>query len=297
MIFNRQLESFMVVAECGSLLQASHKLYITPPALAQQMNLLEESLGFKLFNRSHQGMELTSSGEILYSELKPIFRLLQSAIIQAEAASRREENKLQIGYHLEDDIGCLETVCNRFLSEYPNTQISFKGMSYDSLPDAVKSETIDLAIMFCKDRIQDMGLAFSPFMKIYSVIWVPPHHPLAHRKTLQIEDLRGEQVSFPKLNDLEDADRFRKHLQENEPEISIVELEYDSSITLKSSIENCLVYLSMPFGKKIYPMVPIKLEKEEQAEAVFVYHSPPTKEAQIFMELAEETFYKSPISL
>ena len=182
MIFNRQLESFMVVADCGSLLQASHKLFITPPALSQQMNLLEESLGFKLFIRSNQGMQLTPSGEILYTRLKPILKELDLAVSQAAAAAKREENVLQIGYHAEDDIGILETVVNQFLERYPEYQISFTGMTYDSLADSVKNGTIDLAIMFNKEQIHKMGLSLFTFYEyLHSDLGAPQSPPSKER--------------------------------------------------------------------------------------------------------------------
>lgn len=60
---NRWMRSFLLIAEKGSISQAAAALYISPVALHQQLNLMEESLGFKLFVRSRKGVALTPAGE------------------------------------------------------------------------------------------------------------------------------------------------------------------------------------------------------------------------------------------
>ena len=41
-MYNPQLETFLCVAECGSFNKAAEKLFISPPAVIKQINLLEE---------------------------------------------------------------------------------------------------------------------------------------------------------------------------------------------------------------------------------------------------------------
>lgn len=62
MMYNTQLDTFLKVAELGSFNKAADALYITPPAVTKQINLLEEDLGVTLFVRSHRGLKLTPAG-------------------------------------------------------------------------------------------------------------------------------------------------------------------------------------------------------------------------------------------
>ena len=50
-MYNPQLETFLCVAECGSFNKAAEKLFISPPAVIKQINLLEENLDLQLFVR------------------------------------------------------------------------------------------------------------------------------------------------------------------------------------------------------------------------------------------------------
>ena len=48
-MYNPQLETFLHVADAGSFSRAAEEAYITPTTVIKQINLLEESLGVKLF--------------------------------------------------------------------------------------------------------------------------------------------------------------------------------------------------------------------------------------------------------
>ena len=64
-MYNRQLDTFLKVAELGSFSKAAEALYITPSAVIQQINNLEQSLQVNLFIRTKRGTHLTPAGEYL----------------------------------------------------------------------------------------------------------------------------------------------------------------------------------------------------------------------------------------
>ncbi len=49
-MYNPQLETFVCVVEAGSFNKAAERLYISPPAVIKQINLLEENLDLQLFD-------------------------------------------------------------------------------------------------------------------------------------------------------------------------------------------------------------------------------------------------------
>lgn len=51
-MYNHQLDTFIVVADSGSFNKAAEALFISPPAVIKQINLLEDSLGVRLFTRT-----------------------------------------------------------------------------------------------------------------------------------------------------------------------------------------------------------------------------------------------------
>ena len=79
-MYNPQLETFLRVADAGSFNKAAEESYITPTAVIKQINLLEESLGVKLFDRSHRGLQLTKAGRSMYQDAKYIIQYSATVI-------------------------------------------------------------------------------------------------------------------------------------------------------------------------------------------------------------------------
>ena len=60
-MYNHQLETFIRVANEGSFNKAAEESHITPTAIIKQINLLEDSLVVKLFERTPRTRRLRSS--------------------------------------------------------------------------------------------------------------------------------------------------------------------------------------------------------------------------------------------
>lgn len=59
------LKSFYEVASAKSISKIANSSHISQPALSQQLQRLEDSLGFKLLERSNKGVELTEAGKVV----------------------------------------------------------------------------------------------------------------------------------------------------------------------------------------------------------------------------------------
>jgi DNA-binding transcriptional LysR family regulator len=68
----RLLRYFTVVAEELHVGHAAARLYISQPALSQQIRSLEQQVGLPLFVRHPRGLELTEAGEVLLTEAREL---------------------------------------------------------------------------------------------------------------------------------------------------------------------------------------------------------------------------------
>ena len=62
---SRQIQTFLTVAETLNFTEAAERLYSSQPSISRNISLLEEELGFKLFERGNNYVTLTQSGAIM----------------------------------------------------------------------------------------------------------------------------------------------------------------------------------------------------------------------------------------
>jgi LysR family glycine cleavage system transcriptional activator len=73
------LRAFEVTGRTGSLSAASRELGVSVGAVSRHVNLLEEYLGYKLFERQHSGMVLTQWGAHYHDQILTAFDLIDAA--------------------------------------------------------------------------------------------------------------------------------------------------------------------------------------------------------------------------
>ncbi len=60
------LESFVAVVECGSIVAAATKLHMTQSAISKRLQNLEDDLGVPLLDRQKRPLQLTPAGRATY---------------------------------------------------------------------------------------------------------------------------------------------------------------------------------------------------------------------------------------
>lgn len=82
------LEAFVQVARTGSVKAAAEELALSAPALSRRIQALERFMGFPLFDRRHQQLEINKNGSRLLSEIAPALDALSAAIEAATSGVR-----------------------------------------------------------------------------------------------------------------------------------------------------------------------------------------------------------------
>ena len=88
--------TFKSVYKNGNFSMAAKELFISQPAVSQQISMLEAHVGYKLFNRKSKGVEPTEYA-----------KLLNNLIIEAEAIRHAAEagrrGAVKIAFDLRDE--------------------------------------------------------------------------------------------------------------------------------------------------------------------------------------------------
>jgi DNA-binding transcriptional LysR family regulator len=185
----RQLKYFITTAECGSVAEASRKLYIAQPSVSTAIKQLEDSFGVQLFIRHHaQGVSLTPSGARFYRKAQELLRVAHEFEQNALA-----DNDVVSG---QIDIGCFETVAPLYLprliagfkKRWPGVEIRIRDGEQQELVQALTAGSIDMAMLFEHDlggSIETTPLM--PPQQPYALL--PADHRFAQQAKVSLADL------------------------------------------------------------------------------------------------------------
>lgn len=182
----RQLEFFVAIAETGSFVRASERLYVGQPAVSQQLGRLERELGVRLFDRSTRHVSLTAAGERLLPEAR--------ATLTAVSRFRRLAAEVSTGANLVLRLGSshgLGDRLHRMLEELtaaaPDLSVRLTRAPRAERLAAVRSGELDAA--FVRVMESAPGLELLPVWEDQLLVALPKDHPLAAEQTLALHQL------------------------------------------------------------------------------------------------------------
>lgn len=229
-MYNPQLETFIRVAYCGSFNKAAEELYISPPAVIKQINLLESSLNLQLFIRTHRGLILTDAGKSLYHDTKYIIQYCRDSVNRARNAMQKEETVIRIGtspmtpgQFLMDMWSNIHEIC---------PDIKFKLVPFDNtLENSVEilknlGKNIDIVAglfdeEFLKSRkCAGLLLSYEPIRCAVSI-----YNELSNKSRLSVTDLYNHDFMLIKRGWNKCLDMMRDDLMQNHSQINIVDFD------------------------------------------------------------------------
>ena len=290
-MYNHQLDALIKAAETGSFSKAANAMFISTPAFVQQINLLEEGCGLKLFSRSNRGVKLTPAGQSLYEDAKTIVRLSGEALERAHRIAESSESTVRIGTSLLFKCRMFPDVWSRVSEQCP-------GLKVEILPI---SEHANLADLFSNlgiryDLIEGVygsaayqGLCqFLELQRTPICCAVSREHRLFGVKKLALEDLNGEYVVMPIKGLSEELDRLRREIRERYPTIQIIDSPYYGVDTFVLCEVNPYVLITQQVYADIHPnLCTIPLEIPYTMPYGLMYAHAPSVATKAFLKAVQ----------
>lgn len=228
----RHLRYFLTLAEELHFGRAAARLHIQQPPLSRQIQVLEEELGFPLFERSRRRVELTPAGAALYGRAQQVFDALDVAVHDARSAAQGETGRLVIGYPSSLAYSGLAELLRAFRTRFPGVELTLRELSPGEQIDALKAGSQDVG--FVRSSPEDPALASELVRREPLMVVLPDDHPLAKRRTVALGTLRHEPfVMFPRargpaffdqLMALCAASGFMPRIAQEAPQLDIVSM-------------------------------------------------------------------------
>ena len=142
-----QLQTFVMVVSEGSMTAAADKLFLTQPAVSQQMKNLEDELGVELVVRGSKQIKTTAQGEVLYEHAKKILSLAQAAEISIKSVGAQLRGQLRIGTLNTIGLHLMSPVVSRLLKFNPDFKIKVEYAKGEDLIAAYEKNELDVVVL------------------------------------------------------------------------------------------------------------------------------------------------------
>ena len=292
-MYNPQLETFLRVADAGSFSRAAEEAYITPTAVIKQINLLEESLGVKLFDRTHRGLTLTKAGRSLYQDAKYIIQYCRDSVARAKNAMLEDTNVIRVGSSPMTPAQILMQLWSKVNETCPD--IKFQIVPFENTPENAREilgnlgKRIDIVggifdeTMLALRNCAGLELARAPFGCAVSI-----HHRLASRDKLQLSDLYGENLMLMHRGWSHYVDQLRDDLWQHHPQSHIVDFDFYSMDVFNRCESTNDVLLAISGWASVHPLLKVIPVEWDYSIPYGILHSPePSPIVQRFLDVAK----------
>ena len=261
-MYNPQLDTFLCVAESGSFNKAAERLFISPPAVIKQINLLEENLELQLFVRTHRGLQLTKAGQSLYQDTKYIIQYCKDSVTRARNAMQETENVIRIGTSPMTPAQVLVEIWPQLQKYCPTTK--FQLIPFDNTLENAREilgnlgQHIDVVAgvfdetMLNLRRCDGLELSKEPICVAVSI-----HHRLAQKDRLTVQDLYGERLMLMHRDWSHYVDQLRDDLWKNHSQIQIVDFDFYDVSVFNRCENNSYALMAVEKWQYVHPLLKI----------------------------------------
>lgn len=287
-MYDPHLETFLKVADCGSFLKASEKLYVSANAITKQINLLEDRLEVKLFRRSTQGLVLTEAGKLIYAEAKKLIRHTNNVLQKAKELEQPREHVIRIGVSLMNPVNILLDQWNKAAKLHPNIRLEIVPFE-DTVP--AFNEVLDnlgrkIDLISCPYETNYWGDRYNSFhlRDLPICVACSRTHRLASKEMVSLEDLHGETVIATKRGISPYFDPIRDHLERNHPQIMLKDTEYIDINMFNQIVRGNELILSAACWSNVHPLLAtIPVAWDYTLPYGLIYPKDPSKEVLQFI--------------
>jgi DNA-binding transcriptional LysR family regulator len=177
-----QLQSFVLVAQLGSVKAAAGELGVTEPAVSVAVAALRKELGDELFVRSGRGIALTPGGRRLAALATEILGLAEQARRSVHDGDGQPRlMQVAVTSVVAEHISPL---VEAFTAREPGLDVAIESVSGAAIADLLEHRRADIALGPPPAPDKAATIASVPFLRCRLIVVAAPGHPLAGRRDI-----------------------------------------------------------------------------------------------------------------
>ncbi|WP_298445432.1 LysR family transcriptional regulator [Ferrimicrobium sp.] len=143
---NTQLKTLLAVADTGSVVGASRRLFVSSAAVSSTLAALSREVGTELTVRVGRGLALTPAGTVLAGYASTLLGAMEEALVRSREASQPDAPTLRIGAVATVGEELLPRWLQGYLELVPHATINLEVANKTTLFELLGDHRVDLVI-------------------------------------------------------------------------------------------------------------------------------------------------------
>lgn len=141
----REIRSFVLLAEAGSIQEAAEKARLSPAAVHKHLKTLEREFDAQLYAKQRGGLALTDSGKTVLPFMQEILQQRDSAFIALNERKDAGRGQVRVGAGPTFSSYLLPALIRRYRRRFPRVDVFIETGTGDHLLGRLRSGHLDLA--------------------------------------------------------------------------------------------------------------------------------------------------------
>jgi len=183
---------FVTLVDAGSFRSAAEQLFISQPALSQQINRLETDLGLQLIDRSQRPVRLTAAGREFHIRCRDVLDQVTEIESLMSAVKDGTVGRVRLGLASALMYGHVPSAVKVFREAFPRVEVEISNRVTTQVQEELEEGRLDVAILFTRSSMK--GLTSRRLYSEPYRVALPIDHPLAGEECVTFSQLREESV-------------------------------------------------------------------------------------------------------
>jgi DNA-binding transcriptional LysR family regulator len=232
---HHQLRIFSSVAKHLNVTKASFELHLSQPSISQQLKLLQQEYGVKLYKKNGLGIELTPEGRVFLKDIEPILAEVERLKKKFSNQNGHGAGSFSVGGSFSPSINSLPMLLAVFKKSHPQVRLSLQtGTSY-GVEQMVLKDEVEIGVI--TNPSYSPSLFFEPCWRANLTAVVSARHPLAKKGKLTLAELAAAPLIIKKGKPVESrAELVLKDLKKRGFQPNVV-MECESLEAVKAAVK------------------------------------------------------------
>lgn len=186
----KQIDYCIELARTLNFSRAAENMFVSQPTFSYQIKLLEEEIGFTLFDRNGKGAALTPAGSQFVTYLAGMRQEMKRAIEQGQNFSAKYQDNITISLMVRQAVYFLPEAMRLFEEEEPGVQIT-PVFQYEGGMESFLKEDSDILFALKEQTRQVAGITIHDLFESRIYLIAERDDPLAAKNRITENDLYG----------------------------------------------------------------------------------------------------------